>query len=102
MRQSRQRFLCGVSEGCNGSLIHTNKNIARSIKTHSTSFEAFKCKVKYLIRQGYMQIGSKEFVKENGPVLVLTKPSRFGQGFVPSKGDKGSKRIRSKRYIYNV
>ena len=46
---------------------------------HHTSEQAFKCHAADLLRQGFKQIGTREFAPpDGGPIRVLTKKSRFG------------------------
>lgn len=59
-----------------------------------SSQEAYKSYAKFLVRElGYTQGPNRQFHKEGEPVLVLTKPSRFGYRM---KGGKG-KRLMPKR-----
>lgn len=80
-RATPPRYMCGVQkELCNGILTATNHGLEKDIiKTHASSIEAFHCARKALLRQGWEQIGSREFRSpDGGPIRVLTKPSRFG------------------------
>ncbi len=45
-------------------------------KTHATPQECFRCYTRYLLSQGYTQLGKREFVKGDGPILLLDKPSK--------------------------
>lgn len=74
-------YLCGTPElECVGGKITRVCNSYRgSKKGHASRDEAFKCYSKYLIRNGWTRIGSREFAGPNGgPVRVLTKKTRFG------------------------
>lgn len=84
-----RRYLCGVSDGgCFASVIETPLN-NKIMRLHPTSEDAFKCKVRELIRQGYTRISSREFSKDNGPILVLTKQSHFGGMLRMGKAGEG-------------
>jgi hypothetical protein len=49
------------------------------IKSHATPEEAFACYRAWLLRQGYRQVGGREFLSpEDGVIVVLTRRSRFG------------------------
>lgn len=78
---SRQNmYLCGTpKEHCGGSLLPTSDKWKGSPKGHGSRADAMHYYGNYLKSQGYEQIGSREFKSPNGgPVLVLTKVSRFG------------------------
>lgn len=74
------RFLCGTPEQyCSGKITRLTKGWKGSHRTHSSHLEAFKCHVQYLKKEGFTQIGNREFVDpQDDSVLVLTKKSRFG------------------------
>jgi len=75
------KYLCGTpDQHCLGSKTLTNAMLRMHVsKTHPTSETAFKCYAHYLVTvRGYEQIGSREFQKNNEPVLVLSKKSHFG------------------------
>lgn len=80
-----RRYLCGVpKEECCGALTALPHN--SSMKTHGSSVQAFKCHAKWLLRQGYTQVGNREFAPpDGGPIRVLTKKSRFGGMLRPGK-----------------
>jgi hypothetical protein len=76
-------YLCGVPEsGCTGFRPILPKHYVdrgSPVLVHNTTREAFLCMKKHLLRQGYIQIGGREFSPPGGgPVLVLTKSSRYG------------------------
>lgn len=75
-----RRYLCGVPESdCRGSIVMMHKMWTGSHKVHTRRQDAFACHVAYLISLGYERVGSRELAPpDNGPVRVLTKPSRFG------------------------
>ena len=74
-----RKYLCGVNKAdCTGDFTMLNSGMGKSMKTHISSEDAFKCYSKWLIRQGYTRIGNREFFKEGNPILVLTKKCRFG------------------------
>lgn len=69
---------CGVPSGlCSGSMARVNAALGSSKRLHSTPEEAFRCHQRYLVGQGFQQLGPREFLTPDG-VRVLTKPSRFG------------------------
>lgn len=83
------KYSCGVlSEFCTGGLTQVSSGLKKSGKTHSSPQEAFKCYARWLIRQGYKQVGPREFCNGDGPILVLTKKSRFGSRLRGGKGDR--------------
>lgn len=76
---SKRAYICGVPpEFCTGSVGVKQKAVPEKTKLHGGRDQSFKCKVQFLKRDGWTQIGSREFRKEGLPILVLTKPSRFG------------------------
>lgn len=94
-----RKFICGVpTKECCGADLMVNKALTVK-KGHGTSEEAFKCYAKWLISQGYKQIGHREFQKDNEPIIVLTKKSKFGGQLRYGKGDKG---IKGNRYIPRI
>jgi hypothetical protein len=57
---------------------------------HGSSKEAFRCYVAYLMKIGYERIGMREFRSpEGGPILVLTKQTKFGSVMRPGKRTAG-------------
>ena len=70
-------FACGVPKGfCTGGVMKTSFDMG--FKGHGTSQQAFDCHRKYLLTQGYQQIGSRTFRKAGEPIMVLAKKSHFG------------------------
>jgi hypothetical protein len=85
------KHACGVpGEHCSGGLTGVSNGLKKSGKTHSTPMEAFACYANYLIKQGYKQVGSREFCKGDGPILVLVRKSKFGARL---RGGKGSRQM---------
>ena len=92
-----RKHLCGVpSNQCVGGNYPVNKGFHIN-KVHNSPEEAFKCHARYLMSQGYTQIGSREFrPSDGGPIQVLTKKSRFGAAVRRGKGgEKGEKTKRA-------
>ena len=82
-----RRYICGVPNlYCSGGNSETPVGI---MKCHQTPDEAFRCKCRYLTREGYVRIGSREFTKGDGPVLVLPKKTHFGGVLRGGKREKG-------------
>lgn len=75
----RYRWLCQTPTGyCKGSKTIVAPAMAGRL-SHASAEEAFRCYVAYLLSQGYKRVGSREFAPpDGGPVLVLTKKSRYG------------------------
>ena len=84
------KYLCGTPDNkCRGSLTQL-ASCQGHTKSHSSTDEAFRCYAAYLIGEGYTQVGSREFAAPNGgPVLVLTKKSRFGARLRKGKNVEG-------------
>lgn len=92
-RQGRGKtvHLCGVpKEFCSGGLAQLSNSLkGRGMMAHQTPMESFKCHANYLLKTGYVRLSSREFQKkEGGPILILTKPSRFGSRMRPGKGTR--------------
>jgi len=47
-------------------------------KIHGSPEDAFRCKKQSLIKQGYVQVGAREFKKGDDPILVIDRRSKFG------------------------
>lgn len=73
-------FLCGTpKEQCGGSLLPTSDKWKGSPKGHGSRQDAMRCYTRYLKSIGYQQLGTREFAPpDGGPVLVLSKVTRFG------------------------
>lgn len=84
-RKRPKKFLCGLSEiNCSGSFVNLPFG---SRKCHSSPKEALKCYGRYLISQGYTQLSSRTFTKnDESPVLVLPRESKFGTMLRGGKG----------------
>lgn len=82
MPRKAQTHLCGVPrDQCCGTISPMNHGLggAAGFRVHASPRAAFECMKRYLLRQGYQQIGSREFSPpDGGPVRVLTRPSHFG------------------------
>jgi hypothetical protein len=53
--------------------------LSSGLKCHATPQDAFECHRAWLLRQGYKQVGGREFESPyTGCIAVLTKKSRFG------------------------
>lgn len=94
------RWMCGVDKGiCTGSTLVAGGHLGKVIQAHGDPAQAFKCKRRSLLLQGYTQIGPREFCKDGGPILVLNKKTRFGfrvrwakdkSRYLAVKSDKGA------------
>jgi hypothetical protein len=75
-----KRRLCGVpSHECCGSAGKLSPGLTSGLKSHATPEDAFQCHRAWLLRQGYRQVGGREFeAPDTGRVVVLTKRRRFG------------------------
>ena len=96
---NRRFYTCGVpKEHCNGAHIAMNARMGgpSGMKAHGSPEEAFRCKARYLKKVlGYKQIGGREFAPpDGGPVMVLTKKSRFGGVIRAGKGGDTGKPTR--------
>lgn len=80
-----RRYLCGVKDGCSGSMMETPLGMVR---VHLTSESAFACKCQEMRRQGYTRVGSRAFCLDSGPVRILTKPSHYGAELTGGKREK--------------
>ena len=88
-----RKVYCGTPNNeCFGFPHITNSmlNMASSVKLHADSAEAFKCYKRWLISQGFEQIGPREFAKDGGPIRVLTRKSKFGTMMRSGKGKDGA------------
>src|SRR5262245_26012836 len=81
-----KRRLCGVPpHECCGTSGGLSPGLSFGLKSHATPEQAFECHRAWLLRQGYRQVGGREFESPHGGVVVLTKKSRFG---APLRGGK--------------
>lgn len=88
-------YFCGVpNRCCQGSDCILSSHLRKGQpKVHYTSEAAFKCHANWLVKElGYERRGNREFAMPNGgPIVVLTKKSRFGGEL------RGGKRAAGKR-----
>lgn len=83
------KFLCGTPlSHCTGSNGGGVSGGLKGAKLHGSPEEAFKCHAKYMIADGYVQVGNREFCKGDGPIVVLTKKSKFGAMLRGGKGGR--------------
>jgi hypothetical protein len=80
-----QKVLCGVDRDlCTGGILKASNGLAKDSikcsKVHNDPQSAFECMKQSLLRQGFKQVGTKEFLdpRPGGYIRVLTRPSRFG------------------------
>jgi hypothetical protein len=92
-------FMCGTpKEHCSGSPGNVNAALGGNRKIHGSSEEAFKCHKQYLIdKMGYTQGDDARALHapNDGPVRILTKPSRFGAKL--RNGKEGTRNMSSVR-----
>jgi hypothetical protein len=83
------KYLCGVpSDKCTGGMTGVSNGLKKAGKTHGSPAEAHKCYSKWLLSQGYTQVGPREYSKNGGPILLLTKKSKFGARLRGGKADR--------------
>jgi hypothetical protein len=95
------KFTCGVPEHhCGGGLMRVSQGIKIAIKSgtmkvHSSSEEAFRCRARYLTKvKGYTRVGNREFAPpDGGPIEVLAKKSHFGGQLRKGKSAEASSGI---------
>ena len=78
-----RRYLCGVpARSCRGQVTVMVAGMRRRVgdtpKVHSSPQEAFECHAAWLLEQGYQRVSRREFKTPEGPILVLSKPRKFG------------------------
>jgi hypothetical protein len=88
------RVACQTPEDeCGGAVTEVNANLkgqGRPRKLHATHIEAFHCHANYLMRTGHVRVGNREFrAPGGGPIVVLTKQSRYGGVFRQGKAPQG-------------
>ena len=90
---TKYKVLCGVPEiHCTGGTLITDQRLDTT-KAHGSHPEAYRCMRHYLLKvKGYTQDGSmvrgRDFrPPDGGPVLILTKQSRFGSRMRAGKGE---------------
>lgn len=83
------KHVCGVPDKeCSGSNGSTSNGL-KNVKLHNSPQDAWKCYARWLLRQGYIQVGSREFAApNNGPITFLTKKSRFGKRVRGGKAER--------------
>lgn len=95
-----RRFTCGVEPKlCTGGLSMASHGLGNAIRTHSSPQEAFACKRRSMIAEGWTPIGAREFRPpagvNDGYIMVLNKPSHFGGELRKGKtGEKGTGKSR--------
>lgn len=89
-RKRPHKWICGVPDSyCIGSPTNASSGLRKSHKMHGSPQEAFKCYARYLLGQGYTQVGPREFAAPNGgEIMVLTKKSRFGSMLRGGKAER--------------
>lgn len=88
-----QKYYCGVPDKeCSGATHITNSMLNRAgcVKLHADSEDAFRCYRRWLISQGYEQVGPREFARGREPIRVLTRKSKFGTRMRAGKGKEGA------------
>ena len=96
-QKKSKKYLCGTPTAqCIGINTSCSSGMRNVTKSHNSPQEAFRCYSKYLLRNGYQQIGSREFTTNEGPIVVLTKKSRFGAKL---KSGKGNRMISSREHL---
>jgi hypothetical protein len=89
-KKRSHKYMCGVPvDKCSGSFTSASNGLKKSSKMHSSPQEAHKCYGRYLLGQGYTKIGPREYAApNNGPIVFLTKKSRFGARCRGGKGER--------------
>jgi hypothetical protein len=90
--KSSQAILCSTpSEHCSGGHLISDQHLGTT-KVHQTHEDAFRCYSRYLVNvKGYTRLNSREFHKDDQPVLLIPKVSHFGGRLRRGKGDKTAK-----------
>lgn len=81
-------YICGVVDSlCTGSVKKVSNGIGKARKAHMSGKEAFRCKARSLLSQGYAQLDSRAFSPPDGvgPIVVLSRPSKYGCRLRPGK-----------------
>ena len=82
----KDAYACGTpKQECDGSPMKHNAMLASQMKLHGERLQAFNCMKRWLLRQGYKQVGNREFQLGDGPIRVLTKKSSYGKRLRPGK-----------------
>ena len=75
--RAKPQYVCSTPKNvCGGRNTKYSNGIKDAPKTHSTPQEAQRCYVRYLLSQGYTQLGPREFSLNGGPILLLNKASK--------------------------
>lgn len=82
-------YVCSVPpKECGGRQTKYSQGVkSPTPKTHATPQECHKCLCRYLLSQGYTQLGPREFSLNGGPIQLLNKPGR-GYRLRGGKGDR--------------
>lgn len=78
---AKKKYLCPTpQEQCTGRLVSMNNffNYTKNAKVHVSPDAAFACYVGYLKSTGHTRVSSREFLRPEGGLLLLTRRSRFG------------------------
>lgn len=81
MQRRPYEYLCGTpGVSCSGHISKLNHGLeGRGIRAHGSRSAAFACQRRYLLSQGYTQVGGHAFAApDDGPILILTKKSHYG------------------------
>ena len=95
------RYACGTpSAHCGAKKVSVSAGLTQTSqsRTHSTPEEAFRCHRAYLIDvEGYKMLDGRALSPpDDGPVRVLTKPSRFGARLRGGKGSRWMSNVKIK------
>lgn len=98
--RANHHWLCNTpTDKCMGSTRALNAGLrGASKKAHSSPEAAYDCYKRYLISTlGYSFVGNHSFSPPNndGPILVITKRSRYGGHLRPGKTEGGAAAKRS-------
>lgn len=95
-------YVCSTPKNiCGGKTTKYSNGIKDSPKTHSTPQEAQRCHIRYLLSQGYSQLGPREFSLNGGPILVLNKASK-GCRLRGGKADRMMGRMTTGGFIHST
>jgi len=87
-------YLCPTPKNCcTGKVGNYSASLDKQgIKKHGSPHEAMACYVRYLTQTlGYERLSSREFrPPDGGPIVVLSKVSRFGARLRSGKSGEGS------------
>lgn len=79
-KRTKKMYACGTPDNdCTTTKIGASSGLKKSICAHGSPQKAFACHARHLLRQGFKQLGQREFEDpKTGYIRVLTKKSRFG------------------------